>query len=252
MRWSLPLLICSAAFAQTHPKLSFEVVSVKIASGQDDHSDIDDAQFDVGGISMAELLWRALHIPAGRLHAPQWCDSATYNVRGKLPQGSTKKQVPEMLQSMLLDRFGLRFHVEHKLEPAYELRIGSGEAKLRPSLAPSNPRDEFNCTLGGDHHVCHLMSMENLALMLSTLADAWLRAPNVPSWAIDRPVVNATGLTGEYDFEINYGSSKRDPADPDAKRVVDGIKELGLKLEPVKHEFDYIVIDHLERVPTEN
>jgi uncharacterized protein (TIGR03435 family) len=141
--------------------------------------------------------------------------------------------VPEMLQSMLVDRFGLQFHLEHKTEPAYELRVGNGELKLRPSPPPASPRDEGTCTLG-------------------VLADAWLKVPTAPTWAIDRPVVDATGLTGEYDFEINYGSSKRDPADPDAKRVVDGIKELGLKLEPVKHEFDYIVIDHLERVPTEN
>jgi uncharacterized protein (TIGR03435 family) len=106
--------------------------------------------------------------------------------------------------------------------------------------------------MGGDHHVCRLMTMENLSMMLSVLADGWLRTQTVPTWAIDRPVVDATGFTGEYDFVIDFGSSKRDPADPDAKRIVDGVKELGLKLEPVKHEFDYIVIDHLDRVPTEN
>jgi len=201
---------------------------------------------------MSELLFRALQVPTGRLRAPQWIDSVWYEVRGKLPPGATRKQVPEMILAMLIDRFGLRFHVDHKMESAYELRIGSGELKLRPSHPPDGARDEGSCTLGGDLHRCHLMTMERLALMLTTLADVWSRVPAPPAWAIDRPVVDATGVTGEYDFEIHYGSSKSDPADPEAKRVVDGIKELGLKLEPVKHEFDYIVIDHLERVPTEN
>jgi uncharacterized protein (TIGR03435 family) len=244
--------VCSLGFAQTPATLSFEVVSVKPASGLDDHRSSDNAEFDANGISMDELLWRAFQVPAGRLRAPKWVDSAAYDVHGKLPAGSTPKQVPQMILSMLRDRFALQFHVDHKMESAYELRVGDGELKLRPSPPPESLRDEGTCALGGDRHPCRLMTMERLALMLSTLADAWLRVPTPPTWAIDRPVVDATGLKGEYDFEINYGSGKRDPVDPEAKRVVDGIKELGLKLEPVKYAFEYVVIDHLERAPTAN
>ena len=63
--------------------------------------------------------------------------------------------------------------------------------------------------MGGEHPVCRLLTMESLTMKLSVRADGCWRTRTVPTWAIDRPVVDATGLTGEYDFVIDFGSSKR-------------------------------------------
>jgi uncharacterized protein (TIGR03435 family) len=65
-------------------------------------------------------------------------------------------------------------------------------------------------------------------------------------------VIDATGLTGVYDFELGFGGSTANPDDPSAKSIRDVVEALGLKLEPVRHAFDYVIIDHLDRVPVDN
>lgn len=75
-------------------------------------------------------------------------------------------------------------------------------------------------------------------------------------------MIDLTGLKGKYDFTMDYGATggRRDgaggdppPSDnPPPISVVDAVQKLGLKLEPQKHPFDYIVVDYAEKVPTEN
>jgi uncharacterized protein (TIGR03435 family) len=74
---------------------------------------------------------------------------------------------------------------------------------------------------------------------------------------LDRPVVDMTGLTGKYTLEYfagRVGSGRGVPVDPNAEivSVFDGLKALGLKLEAAKHTYDIVVVDHVERLPTEN
>ncbi len=89
--------------------------------------------------------------------------------------------------------------------------------------------------------------------------------PGVQEWGIDRPVVDMTGLKGVYDFTMDYGpgipggggrggpgAAAPPPTDGTPRSVIEAVKDLGLKLEPTKHTFDNLVVDHVERVPTEN
>ncbi len=71
-------------------------------------------------------------------------------------------------------------------------------------------------------------------------------------WSLDRPVIDATGLTGIYDFDLGFGGSGSASDDAAAKSVREVVEALGLKLEPATHAFEYVTVDHLERVPTEN
>jgi uncharacterized protein (TIGR03435 family) len=88
------------------------------------------------------------------------------------------------------------------------------------------------------------------------------------SFHLGRPVIDATGLTGKYDIDMRWGidiawllerSGHRDeigdlpdsgPPGPPLIRVVQD--QLGLKLNSKKGLGDIVVIDHLEKVPTEN
>jgi uncharacterized protein (TIGR03435 family) len=85
--------------------------------------------------------------------------------------------------------------------------------------------------------------MASLAIMLSRFSKV-----NAPG-ALDRPVIDATGLTGKYDFVFESG---REGAGADVVSYADALKALGLKLEPTKHTYDVLVVDHVERTPTEN
>jgi len=81
-----------------------------------------------------------------------------------------------------------------------------------------------------------------------------------PVW-LDRPVIDRTGLTGSYDFPLDFGRvgatvGRRGGGATDENVVLvplrDAVKDLGLALESGRAPFDILVIDHSERVPTEN
>ena len=70
---------------------------------------------------------------------------------------------------------------------------------------------------------------------------------------LDRPVVNKTGITGRFDFHLEFaldeitggGAAPAETAGPSIFTALE--RQLGLKLEPAKAPGDFIVIDHVER-----
>jgi uncharacterized protein (TIGR03435 family) len=257
----LALLLTTAAFGQT-----FEVASVKpcapaafaelIRSGKL-HEDIDSARADIGAFSLKDLISFAYRVDQDRISGPNWIAELRFDVMAKLPAGSNKKQAPEMMQALLAERFKLVLRHQERVMPVYALVVGKSGPKFKEAAADS--KDQTGCIGGrGGHRVCHKMTMEALAGMLTALSN-----PVAQGWSgIDRPVVDLTGLKGEYDFTMDIGATggRRGgvPGDtppgenPPVISAVDAVQQLGLKLEPQKHPFDYITVDHAEKVPTEN
>jgi len=162
---------------------------------------------------------------------------------------ATDDQIRLMFQALLEDRFKLKVHRETRDLPGYELTIAKGKSKLTPARDSSiaitiegktlNQRpDSCSTTLWqeGNHFICHAAGMDRIAANLSNL----LRAP----------VVNRTGLTGTYDFNLLYIPDGRTlqadaPPGPTLEQAVQ--EELGLKLEKGKGPVEVIVVDHLEK-----
>jgi uncharacterized protein (TIGR03435 family) len=186
---------------------------------------------------------------------PDWIDitrGTRYDIEAKPSESSqaiklnnpVKKTPPnaeqrQMLQSLLMDRFQLKFHSEQREGNAYILSRGSKPLKLQP---PKDP-EEFHwagsisggAVVDGSGVAGHNISMPELAVRLSD----WLR----------RPVLDQTGLAGTYDFEYQTGND-----DPDAGPTVGIIKsmeEIGLKLTSGKGPVETLVIDHVE-MPSAN
>ncbi len=72
------------------------------------------------------------------------------------------------------------------------------------------------------------------------------------TWGLDRPVFDATGLAGTWDFTMDYGVVSVSGGEPETLQIAKAVKALGLKLEPAKHAFDHVVVDHIERMPSDN
>ncbi len=69
------------------------------------------------------------------------------------------------------------------------------------------------------------------------------------------PLTDATGLTGKYDFDVWWTTSHMDadaPATTDSPTIFSAIQSLGLKLESRKGPVEVVVVDHVEKLPTEN
>ena len=149
-------------------------------------------------------------------------------------------QQREIIQRLLADRFGLRFHRETRALPVYALRLAKGGPKLAPAADPGAKSLEQSS--GHD-------SERTLAYTSATIPYFIL----VEQFWCDRPLVDQTGLTGRYDFKLHYTSDEVHSTDPDAPPgLFTAVQEqLGLKFEPAKAPVEVLVIDHIEQ-PSEN
>lgn len=95
-------------------------------------------------------------------------NSTLFDVRAKLPLGSTKDHVPGMLQSLLPDRFGLVVHHQSEIRPVYEMSQGN-KVNLKPASEP-NPPGRDQCAVESGHRACKGMTMAELTTLLSGIA----------------------------------------------------------------------------------
>ena len=94
------------------------------------------------------------------------------------------------------------------------------------------------------------MTMAALADLLTQLSRMYAAMPpgGMP-WGIEAPTVDMTGLTGAYDFRMDYGPGTEETG---GGSVMDAVDRLGLKLDKQKRSYDRIVVESLANVPTDN
>ena len=252
------LLTASATYAQTatptpdQPRLEFDVASIRLSSPtQHGFQDIK-ARADGYTASylpvkmMIALMYR---IPARQiLGGPSWLRDDRYDVEAKTDKTYSVDDLNTMYQNMLVDRFHLKFHIETKEANAYVLTLDKKGSKMKVSDKP--PSYDFPITFSG----IGLMHGTHVAMpFFCWMLDQMLQQD-------ERPVVDMTGLSGFYDFNLSY--LPRDlPQEVhnnlsqealDRPSLFEALKEqLGLKLTPQKGPVQYLVIDHIDR-PTEN
>jgi uncharacterized protein (TIGR03435 family) len=267
---------CFAQTAKTGPE--FEVASIKpapprppfaVANGLV-HFRADADLFDASNQTLASLISFAYGIGYSRISGPGWMSDQEFAIEAKLPTGSTKEQIPEMLQKLLADRFRLSLHRDQKEEAVFELVVDRQGLKLKPSAADES---DAGCESRPGQIACRAMTLGHLAGYLSGLAKVSERMAargltGPVDNRLDRSVVDQTGLAGVYDFDLQWvpsdglpagspGASAADgfpPRDPAAKAdsIFGALEAKGLRLQPARHSFDILVIDHVERLPSEN
>jgi uncharacterized protein (TIGR03435 family) len=156
----------------------------------------------------------------------------------------TKDEFRQMFQSLLTERFKLKFHLDAKPTGGYSLVV----AKNGPKLTKSAPDAESSMRLGsGTSHAEMTVSkwtMEQFASQLSFLAGHVESGALVPV-----PVVDTTGMVGNYDFKLKWADDKDPDADLSLPSLFTALQEqLGLKLEPLKNaSAQVLVIDSVDR-----
>lgn len=138
-----------------------------------------------------------------------------------------------MLQSVLADRFRMTAHMEARQMPAYALVVSKGGPKLKQPDPKEPGSSPFSAATGKVNWAN--APLTNLQFVLSN--------------EVGRPVVDKTGLTGKYDFNLEYAPAAR-AATEDSSRpsVFTALEEqLGLKLVPSKEPIDVLVIDSIEQ-----
>jgi len=179
--------------------------------------------------------------------APGWFATERYDINAKAPGPVSEDELKAMMQTLLAERFRLMLRIEKKELPVYALSV----AKNGPNLHPATGVTPATMLPTGGGLVFQNVSMADFADRLATRP---LR--------VDRPVVDKTGLNGEWDFTLKFaenaaelkssleGMEKGDPGGPSLFTVIQ--EQLGLRLEPARSSVDTLVIEHADKIPVEN
>jgi bla regulator protein BlaR1 len=192
-----------------------------------------------------------------------------YDIVANIPAGATKEQFNVMLGNLLRDRFHMQFHMDSKVIPVYALRLGKNGPKFKETASrageptvPSGPIGVPDAqgfpTLPPNYKGA--ISRPRPGEIFTTSQDVTMAdlARHLENPVVGRPIVDETGLTGHYDFKIHFhwrgGPTDAFGVESDpAPSVFTAVQEqLGLKLESSTHSFPQLVIDSIDRDPTEN
>ncbi|HMD70453.1 MAG TPA: TIGR03435 family protein [Bryobacteraceae bacterium] len=238
--------------AETPP--SFEVADLRVsAPGTAERGGFTSGgRFDMRGTTMLTLIAAAYGVDTDMVvGGPAWLNSDRFDIIAKPPSPTPSPEIQQaMLQALLADRFKLAIRHEQKDMPVYFLVVGKKGPKLQPAAKPGEP----DCPrVAGDtgmaHRGCRAYTMAALCELL----------PQVAGFYADHPVVDRTGLTGSYDFQLDwmskaaYLAAKANPGDgPQPVSMFDALEKLGLKLEAGTNPAPVIVVAQVNRTPAEN
>ena len=255
------VLMAAAAFAQApESRPAFEVASVKAsdsAAGRGGAGHMGFGMAGAGGniqVAAASLTMRnvtlknairwAYHITEYQVSGPEWLDSARFNINAKSGGAATEEQLQLMLQTLLADRFKLAVHQQTKEFQVFVLAPGKNGAKLQESK--SEGESEIVPQPNSMTVTIQRAGVSQMIEMMTPLLGA--------------PVIDETGLKGRYDITANLAkyAGEMQPgaggAPPDPLSLISSALEgeLGLKLERRKMPLEQLVVDHIEKAPTEN
>jgi uncharacterized protein (TIGR03435 family) len=203
-------------------------------------------------VTVSWMIKLAYNVHANQiLAAPAWLDSERYDTVGRsdTPGEPNRDQMKLMIRKLLVDRCQLRFHTEKKDLSVYAMVVAKGGPKITASAGDPNafPGIGFGRAPG-------VISLVGRNTGLNGVANG------LQSNILDRPVVDQTGLTGRYDFQLKFtpdeiqmtnfgGIAPANAADLDAPPDIFTAfeQQLGLKLQPTKAVVDVMVIDRIER-----
>lgn len=272
------LVFASVAYGQTADhQPAFEVVSIRPAPPPDPRGMTvgshggpgtdDPGLFICENCDLSGVVSWAYGIEGFQLSAPDWMRDQRFNLSAKVPLGATKEQFKLMLQNMLAERFKLSVHFDKKEMQRSELVVAKGGPKLKESAIAPPPKED-----GADpkppekpaepksfmaKNGYPAVTGEGMAMGYGRARMVYPRQTveflaGMLSGQLHHPVTNATGLSGKYDIALFW--DMRGTSDPDAGPTLEAAlqSQLGLKLEQKKGRVDIVVVDHAEKVPTEN
>jgi uncharacterized protein (TIGR03435 family) len=199
---------------------------------------------------------------------PDWVrsDGERFDITAKAPDGTPPPQMRLMLQALLADRFTLKIHRETRDLPIYALVLARPDGKLGPQITPAS----FDCKAlvaainrgervtmpppNGEKLPCIAKSATGRILAGGTaFADF---ASILSNFVGGRPVVDRTGLSGDYEFDLTWTPEVTPSAslqsfirfDPNGPSLFTAVQEqLGLKLESTTGPVEVLVIDSADR-----
>jgi uncharacterized protein (TIGR03435 family) len=249
----------------------------------------DPGRIHYSNMNLKFLLVTAYGVKAYQIAGPAWLDTERFDVTATMPPDTTREQFRAMLQNLLAERFKLTVHRESRELPIYSLAVGKNGPKLKDAVEEPAPKDgdppapppvsAGSLRMGPDGFP--IIPGRRLPPIVMGGGRARIAGYNQTTGDLSaqlttllgRPVIDETGLNGKYDFALAFsteglsgaasgpivvggadapGASNGAASDP-FPDIFSAIQaQLGLKLESKKGPVETIVVEHMERTPTEN
>jgi uncharacterized protein (TIGR03435 family) len=245
----IPLATVAIAHAQP-AQPTFDVASVRPSQhevGPDYNNQITYAPDGITArnVTLKRLIAEAWRCQLDQVQGPPWIGRNEYDITARMPEGTSRQQIPLMLRSLLSDRFHLKTHSETRPMRVYELTVSQKGLKIHPD-APANtasPGSGFH--FHGD--------MRQLADLLAVQFS--IPAPQDPTMPVKAggpqiPVLDKTGLQGVYDFNLDMRPELGTDQFTAWKRALED--QLGLKIESSRGDVEIVVVDDALKIPTMN
>jgi uncharacterized protein (TIGR03435 family) len=231
------LAVAWSVLAFSQPRLEFEVAAIK----RSDPSHVGAQTFFQPGGKFAALTapLKSLVCFAYQLRdhqvagGPGWVESEPFDVTAKAETNASYDDLRVMVQTLLADRFQLKFHREMREQPVYALVLAKNGPKLKEANGPGR-----GIGIGAQGR------LNGNGADMATFSSAL-------SGKLGRSVVDRTGLKGFYDFLITWTPDEAQADTPGASLFTAIQEQLGLKLESTKGQVGVLVIDRAGR-PSEN
>ncbi len=218
----------------------FEAVSIKPNKSGDysSHTNSNQGRLTATNVTLRSLIVMAYDIKDYQLEGPDFIRDERFDISAKMPDAPRMKaeehdaMLHAMMRKMLEDRFKLEIHRTSKSFTVYALVVDKKGIKFK-EVPDSN---SHNSNSNNTHYVGTCVSMDAFAGFLAR--------------RVDKPVLDMTGLTKFYDMKLDWS---QDESAADAVTLPVALQEqLGLKLDLRKAPIEVIVVDKIEKQPTEN
>jgi len=234
---SAPVGVCAQGTSGTAVPTSFEVVSIRPvpADRMGRISEPVGTEFRAEAMPLSVLVQMTFGINPNQMVVPDWAQSVKFDIAAKTGSAVplTYEQMKPLLQKMMTDRFGMTYHRETREVQGYDMVAAKDGLKVT-AAKPGSP----NGGSGGPGRIdMASTTMQSFAGMLTA--------------RLKRPVADKTGAVGDYEVKLRF-APETDPESTLPSIFTALREEMGIRLEPAKVPVEMVVIDHLERTPTEN
>ena len=232
----------------------------------------DPGLFTCTNYNLSNLVSMAFQLMPYQLPSADYGDRAMYEISAKVPPGATREQFNVMLRNLVIERFKLTYHYEKKEMQVYDLTVVKGALKMKESptedpaangaeSSDAEPPRPAKTTLDADGYPKvptpkHGSNMSMMATGRTRWTATGIAMEGVVAMLAAQmggPVVDSTGLHGNFDFELTWVAGNDMSADASGPTLAQAVQQqLGLKLQRKKGEVNVFVIDHVDKTPAEN
>jgi len=247
MLYTPALLFASLALAaplDTAP--AFEVASIRPAQPGKQRIDQAPGSLTMRSYGLRACIKWAYHVQEVQIDAPGWLNEAQFDIVAKAAGPATEAEMRVMMQTLLADRFKLVLHRETRDISALVLSVAKNGHKLQPVETEDPPGFQTG-----------KLNLTGKGATVSQLTDFFAKE-------LRKPVIDQTGLTGRYNYfldinayvtdEIRKSEGPGGGGPPEAVSIIAQAlqAQLGLRLESKKMPVEVLVIDRIEKTPSEN